>query len=184
MGRQSRSKHARRQLAVRAAEQAMQDPPWTAFAPAITADGSHTASDGQHTYAIWKNSRYTVMTRVIAPADGAHPEVVHLSIRRNDRAPIWCWRDLQAIKNEMVGRECEAIQIFPAESRLVDSSNQFHLYVFTDPDVRIPFGYSERSVTESNAFHAVQEPFEDHVRPADLMPDGMVHQLMREAKRR
>ncbi len=157
MGRQSRQKLSRR-LADRVAEQAQQDPAWTPFQPAITADGAHTMSDGVHTYSIFKNSRYTVMVRTACAASEDQPEVIHLSIRRNDRAPIWCWRDLQAIKNALVGRENEAVQLFPAESRLVDDANQFHLYAYADPNVRVQCGYNERHVSETNAFHSRQEP--------------------------
>lgn len=111
------------------------------------------------------------MTRVIKSSHEGDPEIVHLSIKRNDRAPILKWRDMQKIKNDLVGPECEAVQIFPAESRLVDTSNQYHIYVFKDPSIRIPFGYQERLVYEGNSHGAVQEPFEDHVRPTDLVSE-------------
>jgi hypothetical protein len=81
------------------------------------------------------------------------------------------WRDLQRIKNDLVGPECEAVQLFPAESRLVDTSNQYHLYVCNDPAHRVGFGYGERLVYEGNDHGAVQEPFEDHVRPDDLISE-------------
>lgn len=54
----------------------------------------------------------------------------HLSIKRIDKEPIMDWRDLQAIKSAICGTEAEAIQLFPAESRKVDSANQYHLWVF------------------------------------------------------
>jgi hypothetical protein len=53
-----------------------------------------------------------------------------LSIKRRDKEPIMDWRDLQAIKTQLCGAEAEAIQLFPAESRVVDTSNQYHLFVF------------------------------------------------------
>jgi hypothetical protein len=34
------------------------------------------------------------------------------------------WRDLQRIKNQLVGPECEAVELYPAESRKVDTANQ------------------------------------------------------------
>src|SRR5262245_60103678 len=54
----------------------------------------------------------------------------HLSIKRVDRQPIMDWRDLQAIKTALCGAEAEGIQLFTAESRVVDTSNQYHLWVF------------------------------------------------------
>jgi hypothetical protein len=111
------------------------------------------------------------MKRAIPSSEDGRPDLIHLSIKRNDKAPIMNWRDLQKIKNEMVGPECEALQIFPAESRLVDTSNQYHLFVFDDPAFKMGFGYRERLVYEGNSHGAVQEPFEEHVRPEDLVTD-------------
>ncbi len=61
-----------------------------------------------------------------------HSGVTHLSIKRLDRAPIRNWRHFQQIKNEVVGEEREAVEIFPAESRLADNANQYHLWVLPD----------------------------------------------------
>jgi hypothetical protein len=111
------------------------------------------------------------MTRVVPSSNPDDPKLIHLSIKRNDKAPIMNWRDLQKIKNDLVGPECEAVQIFPAESRMVDTSNQYHLWCFGDPKYRIPFGYPGRLVYEGNTNGAVQEPFEEHVRPTDLVSE-------------
>lgn len=56
----------------------------------------------------------------------------HLSIKRLDRAPIRNWRHFQQIKNEVVGEEREAVEIYPAESRLADNANQYHLWVLPE----------------------------------------------------
>jgi len=74
----------------------------------------------------------------------------HLSIKRNDREAFHDWRVLQMIKNEICGRESEGFEIYPAESRLVDTANQYHLYVFMDEGQRIPCGFWERVVTGPN----------------------------------
>ncbi len=82
--------------------------------------------------------------------------VWHLSVKRNDKEVIFDWRDMQDIKNKLVGPEYEAIQLFPAESRLVDTANQFHFYAFVrGPESgsrkdrkppRIPIGWTSRMV--------------------------------------
>lgn len=87
--------------------------------------------------------------------------IVHLSIKRNDRAPIHDWRDLQEIKNQLVGAENEAIEIYPAESKRVDSANQYHLWVFKDPTYRIPIGFQTRLVSEDTIGLSQQRPFEN-----------------------
>lgn len=71
---------------------------------------------------------------------------VHLDIRRHDRESCKNWRELQQIKNELVGAEHEAVELFPAESRLVDTANQYHLWVHVNADYRFPFGFPSRCV--------------------------------------
>ena len=113
----------------------------------------------------WKNSRYTVLQRDVR---SQHGDLVHLSIKRNDRAPLHDWRDLQRIKNEILGHEEEAMELYPAESRLVDAANQYHLWCFMG--MRAPFGYDvDRCVMEENGEGAKQRPFEE--RPKDLLTE-------------
>ena len=85
------------------------------------------------------NDLYTVQVRDRAPH-------VHLTISRLDGQPCRLWSDFQQIKNELVGPECEAVELFPADSRLVDTRNEYHLWVLPDPKERYPFGFAERHV--------------------------------------
>jgi hypothetical protein len=55
-----------------------------------------------------------------------------LAIKRTDRQPIRSWRVLQDIKNEIAGRERIAVEIYPAESRVIDTANIYHLWVFEE----------------------------------------------------
>jgi hypothetical protein len=103
----------------------------------------------------YQNSRYHVAMEVM---DG----VMHLDIRRRDSQPVGPerFRDFQRIKNELVGPEFEAAEIYPAESRLRDASNNYHLWVLPKGQ-RFPFGFSTRLVQYgSGEFHA-QAPQED-----------------------
>jgi hypothetical protein len=73
-----------------------------------------------------------------------------LSIRRVDRKAIRDWRHLQRIKNDVAGPEVEAIELFPAESRLVDTANQYWLWVLP-PAEHVPVGFEQgRVVSENN----------------------------------
>jgi hypothetical protein len=74
---------------------------------------------------------------------------VNLDIKRHDGTSCKSWRDLQHIKNELVGPEHEGVELFPAESRLVDTANQYHLWVHVDPHYRFQFGFAERCVLEA-----------------------------------
>jgi hypothetical protein len=90
----------------------------------------------------WVNEIYQVQLRR-REEDG----LVHLNIRRRDGAPIIRdWRHLQLIKNQLLGEECEAVELYPAESRKVDTSNKYHLYGYQDAEFRFPFGWQERDV--------------------------------------
>lgn len=79
----------------------------------------------------------------------------HLSIKRLDKEPIMDWRDLQAIKSQLCGDEAEGLQLFPAESRTVDTSNQYHLWVFMKMGKRrlprLPVGWSAGMVLDEAA---------------------------------
>ena len=74
------------------------------------------------------------------------PPFIHLDIRRRDGKTCNEWQDFQRIKNELVGPEHEALQLFPAESRLVDTGNEYHLWVCSDTHSRFQFGFKDRFV--------------------------------------
>lgn len=110
----------------------------------------------------WLNQIYQVHIRKVSAMPSGSADAlafVHLSIKRRDREPVGVeqFRHFQRIKNDLVGPECEAIEIYPAESRLVDTANQYHLWVCTDPTFRWPFGFTERMILAG----ALQRPFED-----------------------
>lgn len=109
---------------------------------------------------IYLNSRYQVNVRICMPENGGPSELTHLSIKRIDKRPIHDWRDLQRIKNEIIGPEFEAVELYPAESRLIDTANQYHLWVVTSPGYKFPFGFNGRLVIEEPGGNAVQRPFE------------------------
>ena len=112
----------------------------------------------------FRNSRYQVIARGANTPSGP---MVHLSIKRLDKKPIRDWRDLQRIKNELVGPEVEAVEVFPRESHLVDTSNQFHLWCF--PEATFPFTFQEgRILTEDSIDGSVQRPW-----PINQKPQGL-----------
>lgn len=132
------------------------------YGPEFAAQVLQQSTNGE----VWLNDTYQV---TIYHDDSPWGPVVHLSIRRLDREVIRDWRELQEIKNQLVGRENEGVEIFPAESRLVDTANQYHLFVLdgrrlpwigntplgairnllvlADTDRHFPFGFQERLVS-------------------------------------
>jgi hypothetical protein len=63
---------------------------------------------------------------------------MHIVIRRHDGAPVHSWTDFQRIKNELYGKERQAIEVYPPESELVDARNLYHLWVLPE-GVTLPF---------------------------------------------
>jgi hypothetical protein len=114
--------------------------------------------------AVFGNDTYDVSVYVIGDdnSDGLHPvadQMYHLSIKRRDRHVIRDWRHLQAIKNEVFGAERMAFEIYPPESQLVDSANQFHLWVLP-ADFQLPFGFDEQLLSSDmqvEDFNAARE---------------------------
>ena len=86
------------------------------------------------------NNIYQVIREDVGP-------MIHLSIKRIDGRPLRSWKHLQQIKNELIGAENEGVELFPSEQRLVDTANQYHLWVAADPTYRFPFGFDDGPVT-------------------------------------
>ena len=124
---------------------------------------------------VYVNERYQVnVQRIAAPFGPDTSDMLWLSIKRRDRAPIHDWRDLQRIKNAIVCEEHEGFEVYPAESRLVDTANQFHLWVFADPQVRLPVGFRTREVMDARAAAAQgarQRPLDGAAPPAHAAKD-------------
>jgi hypothetical protein len=80
----------------------------------------------------------------VAPC-GPDNAMLHINIRRRDGGAIFDWRHMQQIKNELAGAEREAFQLFPAESRKVDTSNKYHLWVLPE-GVSMQIGWFKRDV--------------------------------------
>jgi hypothetical protein len=74
--------------------------------------------------------------------------MVQLSIRRLDRRSIHDWRHLQQIKTDLFGPDAEAVELYPAEGRVVDTANSYHLWVLVEPGTMFPFGWTEGLRTE------------------------------------
>ena len=75
----------------------------------------------------WGNDRYTVTVHFL---DGDRDGFVELTIHNHRRTTHIPWRHLQQIKNEVLGADREAVQLFPAEDRLVDTANEYWLYAY------------------------------------------------------
>lgn len=130
----------------------------------------------------WINGRYEVWVYRNMKYGDSWPWMHWLAIKRRDKEPIRSWRDLQRIKNDIIGDEYEAVEIFPAESRLVDTSNQYHLFVLTDKTLRFPFGYIDRAVVDEHSDGSKQAEWEK--KPDDTITAEESNKRVEEAERK
>lgn len=143
------------------------DPPWQPLGNAVYLGDpndpvQNAITDDQTFVGVFKNNLYQVTMHEFE-SDGAM--IVWLIIRRLDSEAVHDWRHLQRIKNELCGPEREAVEVYPAESRLVDTSNQYHLFVLPE-GAKVPFGYAERDVSDVPFGANKNRPFD--IKPADL----------------
>ena len=92
-------------------------------------------------------SRYYVndIYQVQVQPTGREDRMLHINIRRRDGGMFKDWRHFQQIKNEIAGPEREAVEIYPAESRKVDTTNKWHLWVFPE-GMKVELGWADRDV--------------------------------------
>lgn len=81
------------------------------------------------------NNRYSVQISDEATDWGL---VIHLWIRRHDGEMVRSWADMQRIKNELIGDDHVAVEVFPAQQDLVDDANIAHLWVLPK-EFALPF---------------------------------------------
>jgi len=91
------------------------------------------------TISTWENHVYHIRVR-------DHGDYFWLTVKRKDNSPVRNWSDMQDIKNILVGEENEGFELYPAESRLVDLGNSYHMWVYKDANRRSDFGLKHRLV--------------------------------------
>lgn len=131
------------------------EPLWRSYIPATEIEQARRATieqTGQDNYSppdeVWVNDEYQVFVEYMDQRGRAG--LMSLSIKRNDKRPPHDWRELQAIKNEVCGWEREAMELYPAESRLVDEADQTWLWVLP-AGARVEIGFRERRVATAAA---------------------------------
>jgi len=144
------------------------DPDWTLFSEADQIKVTGIA--GVDTKYVWVNSRYQVMVYFPEPNSPDVPRMAHLSIKRHDREPIRDWRDLQRIKNELCGTMAEACELFPAEDRLADTANQYHLWCL-EPGFKFPWGFNDGRLTDDTP--EARAELERQLRALGFDPDNL-----------
>jgi hypothetical protein len=110
---------------------------------------------------VWNNDTYQVTVRrwTKDPVFGTDGGMIQIGINALDGTARHDWRDFQGIKNQIAGPECEAFELYPAESRLLDPSNYYTLWCFPGLK-RIKVGHDKRRVLPADEALAPQRAFE------------------------
>lgn len=85
--------------------------------------------------AVWANNLYQVNIEFMQGGRA------HIMIRRLDRQAIHNWQHFQEIKNRFLGPECEAVEVYPRVSHLVDEKHHYHLWGFRSPEDTFGIGF-------------------------------------------
>ena len=119
--------------------------------PAYDTIAKEFSKEDAKNFRIYENDIYEVwvykkqMANFLVHEESDKDKLTYLSIKRKDKQSIHDWRHFQEIKNELVGEEREAVEIYPKESRLHDTVNQYHLFVVPAGRM-VPFGWTNRNV--------------------------------------
>jgi hypothetical protein len=125
---------------------------------------------------VWHNDTYSVFVRRGIEVPEMNTTMCHISFHRHDRRAVTDWRHMQWMKNQLVGEENEGCEIFPAESRLVDGANEYHMWVFEDTKFNFPWGFHVRIVSDTSLLGETQRKWPTLRKPKDL--NAMNDQLM------
>lgn len=96
------------------------EPRWTAWEELVPS-ALHRASP--FPLSLWANSKYHVTAAELPNG------ITHLSIKRRRKSHVHDWRELLRVKNELTSPDREALELYPGMWRVVDTVNQYHLYV-------------------------------------------------------
>ena len=75
------------------------------------------------------------------PTEEFNDGCMMISFKKMDDSTMISWQQKQRIKNHFAGEEREAFEIFPSVHRLMDTANQYHLWVLPAGS-QIPFGWT------------------------------------------
>ena len=94
-------------------------------------------------YSAWSNGEYGCLKSEPFDATEGHahwPAMVHLILSRLDAGPVYDRAAMAGAIGLLVGPGRDAVQLYPAESRVLNLDNAAHLWVFPDPARRFPLG--------------------------------------------
>ena len=82
----------------------------------------------------------------------------HLRIRRFDNKPIRNFMVIQEIKNDLLGKDVIAVEIFPKQSDFIDGSNTYHLWTWDGisvPNLKELYQYKKEPIDITKKFQII-----------------------------
>ena len=90
-------------------------------------------------FVAFANTRYAATCRPVEIRMGGLPvRAIRLGIQLADQSARHDWRELQRLKNELLGPDWTGIELFPSEAHRNDSSNYWLLWCWPPPNVGRP----------------------------------------------
>ncbi len=103
----------------------------------------------------YRNGHYIALRCEQRNADGT-VEMVRLGLRTIELDARRDWREVLRCKDELTGPTWEAVELYPAASRVVDCGNETHLWCFPH---RPPFGFDfGRQIRDAGPMNPGQRP--------------------------
>ncbi len=85
--------------------------------------------DARQPFTIYQNGEYFVGVAQVDTGHAYFGVVTYLLCLRRDGEPSHSWLDFQQIKNTLAGEDEIALEVYPPQSRLLDTVNAYHLWV-------------------------------------------------------
>lgn len=142
---------------LRRAMQARATGRWPAWRWHSTPDGAPNAKGWAREFTrIAENGIFSVPIRDVPTPWGT---VRHAMISTPAGAIEPTWAERQRIKNELLGRERVAVEVFPAMSQLVDAADCYHLWLLP-AGFALPFGLHDQAHQSPSPDAGVEAPAE------------------------
>ena len=85
----------------------------------------------------FKNNYYVVMIYDDTEMSNGELAIKALIQRHDDRPLTNHWREIQAIKNEIFGKDVTAIEYYPSENELMDDFNIYWLWIIPNQPIAV-----------------------------------------------